>query len=617
MTALSSHDHLDALRARLSTAGVDGFFIPMSDEFMCEYVPASAQRLGFLTGFTGSAGSALVLADKAAFFTDGRYTIQALAEVDGTAFERCSISKDQPPMETISPLDWIARNAKPGQKIAYDPWLHSAAQLTEMKAVADKAGFQLVPLAQNPIDAIWQSRPPAPQTPAVPHDMVYAGVASADKRASVAATIRKAGCEKLVIATPENIAWLLNIRGNDTPNTPLPLSYALLSADGTVDLYIDPAKMSQETRAHLGDNVRVHDISAFESALSACANQQVMLDAGTTPAAIENLLEGVQARIHHAQNPIELMKAVKNPVEINGTIRAHVRDGVAMTRFLAALAKPGAVAAHSEISSSDLLEKIRSEGEHFKGLSFDTISGAGGNGAIVHYRSSDKTNAPLGSGPVYLVDSGAQYLDGTTDITRTLAVGTPNAEMKENFTRVLKGHIQVALSVFPPGTTGDVIDKKARAALQAVGRDFAHGTGHGVGSYLSVHEGPAGINPRATSQPLLPGMILSNEPGYYKTGEYGIRIENLVLVVERPDGMLGFKNLTMAPIELNLVDPALLTAEETDYLNAYHAEVRETLLPHLSKIDPDAADFLIRATQALPHAPASTNGHVKKPDLKP
>ena len=600
-------DKLADLRAEMAKRGVDGFFVPRADEFQGEYVPSRAERLAWVTGFTGSAGNAVILKDKAGFFTDGRYTLQSRTQVDAKAFEICNISEKQHPIPTMSPAEWIEKNLKPDQKFGIDPWVHTPASVKEIKAAVEKAGGTLVLLDTNPLDAAWKDQPPAPLAPVVPQPLQYAGRSSDEKRDDLAHVLGAKGVDAIAVALPEEVAWLLNIRGGDVPCTPFALSYAIAHKDGSVDWYIDSRKVADETRQWVGNDVRFHSPAEFADGLEALAKagKKVWIDPGSAPVKTAEIVNANGGTVHSEKSPIQLMKAKKNAVEIQGTIDAHIRDGVAVTRFLSSICGQGEAAKYDEISASDLLQKFREEGKNFRGLSFDTISGAGANGAIVHYRSSDATKKPLLAGPIYLVDSGAQYFDGTTDITRTIAVDNVTAEMKDHFTRVLKGHIQVAMSIFPEGTVGKELDDKARASLKEVGLDYAHGTGHGVGSYLSVHEGPAGISPRSTTVPFEPGMIVSNEPGFYKEGAYGIRIENLVTVIDtgKTDAqgkkLLGFKTLTMAPIDTNLVEPALLTDAELKWFNAYHAEVKATLKPLLEKVDAKAAAFLEKATAPI------------------
>ena len=611
----AAENRMAGLRAEMKKRGIDGFFVPRADEFQGEYVPKRAERLAWITGFTGSAGYAVVLSDSAGFFTDGRYTIQARDQVSAKDFEICNLSEDQHPYPTMTPVEWIEKNFPKGATFGIDPWVHTPNDMKKIKDAVEKAGGKLVLLEDNPLDAAWQNQPPAPLAPVVPHPMEYAGKESLDKRQDLAKALTVKNADAIAITLPEEICWLLNIRGGDVPCTPFALSYAIAHKDGTVDWFIDDRKIAAETTQWIGADVRIHAPEDFAAAIEklSAEGKKIWVDPASAPVKLLDLVGSGKGSTHLERSPIQLMKAKKNDVEINGAINAHIRDGVAITRFLAAILDQGAPAKHDELSATQLLQDIRAEGEKFRGLSFDTISGAGGNGAIVHYRSEPKTNKPLLAGPVYLVDSGAQYLDGTTDITRTIAVDTPNQEMKDNFTRVLKGHIAVAMATFPEGTTGDKLDALARKPLKDVGLDFAHGTGHGVGSYLSVHEGPCGISPRATAVPLEAGMIISNEPGFYKEGEYGIRIETLVTVVETgekdKDGkkMLGFKTLTLAPVDRNLIEPGLMTDAELAWLNDYHAQVAKTLLPLLEKTDSKAAAFLKQATAPLskPGAPAA------------
>jgi Xaa-Pro aminopeptidase len=603
-------DKLADLRAEMAKRGIDGFFVPRADEFQGEYVPECASRLAWITNFTGSAGSAVILKEKAGFFTDGRYTLQARKEVSAKDFDICNVSPNQAPTPTMKPSEWIEKNLPQGATFGIDPWLHSANEVKLIKAAVEKAGGKLAYVDSNPLDAAWKGRPPAPISPVMPQSLEHAGKPSEAKRKELAAALREKGADALFISLPEETCWLLNVRGGDVPCTPFALSYAIAHADGTVDWFVDARKLTEETKAWIGKDVRLHSPDDFAASFEALAKQgkKIWIDPGAAPIKADAIAAHNGNNVVSARSPIQLMKAKKNDVEIKGTIAAHIRDGAALTRFLAAIAEPGAGAKFDEISASDLLESFRAQNEKFRGLSFDTISGAGGNGAIIHYRSAPATNQKLDAGPIYLVDSGGQYLDGTTDVTRAVAITAPSAEMKENFTRVLKGHIQVAMAEFPAGTTGDKLDVKARAALKEVGLDYAHGTGHGVGSYLSVHEGPCGISPLSTTVPLEPGMVISNEPGYYKEGAYGIRIESLVAVVNtgRKDAegkdLLAFRTLTMAPIDRNLIDPNLLTADELKWLNDYHAEVQKNLLPILEKQDPKTADWLKKAAAPIQKA---------------
>ncbi len=614
-----AQNRLADLRAEMARRGIDGFFVPRADEFQGEYVPARADRLAWITAFTGSAGSAVVLKNKAGFFTDGRYTLQAKKQVNAKDFDVCSTAADQLPVPTVTPAEWIEKNLPKGAKFGIDPWVHTPNDVKNIKTAVEKAGGTLVFVDSNPLDAAWKNQPPAPLAPVVPQPLKFAGRASAEKRKALADALKTKGADALAITLPEETCWLLNIRGGDVPCTPFALSYAIAHKDGSVDWFIDQRKITAETKQWVGADVRLHELSEFSGALTALAKkgQKIWVDPGSAPVKAQSIVTANGGTLHTERSPLQLMKALKNPVEIQGMVETHIRDGVALTRFMAAISEQGAAEKFDEISASDLLQEFRAAGENFRGLSFETISGSGGNGAIVHYRSTPETSQPLISGPIYLVDSGGQYLDGTTDVTRTMAVDNVTPEMKEHVTRVLKGHIQVALSEFPAGTTGDKLDVKARAALKEVGLDYAHGTGHGVGSYLAVHEGPCSIGPRSSTVPLEAGMILSNEPGYYKEGAYGIRIESLVVVVDTgkkdADGknLLGFKTLTMAPIDRNLIEPALLTADELKWLNGYHAEVRKNLLPRLEKLDPKAAAFLKKATEPL-QKPAGPQSKVQK-----
>ncbi len=585
---------LDALRAEMARQGLDGFIVPHSDEFQNEYLPPSAERLAWITGFTGSAGVAVILKDRSAVFTDGRYTLQIREQVDANLFDVRHIS-DEPPK------DWVAENLCQGGRLGYDPWLHTERALDTWRKAAERAGGELVPVEHNPLDAAWSDRPAAPAAPVVPHGEEFAGESSAAKREKVAKSVVKAGAESVVITAPDSIAWLLNIRGGDVAHTPLPLSFAVLYGNGRAEWFVAPGKTSDELIAHLGDEVTVRDIGEFEDALWALGNNRVMADAAGTAAFVFERLGKAGAQIVRADDPCQLLKACKNEVEIDGTRAAHRRDGVALARFLAWLSAEATKGGLSEIAVADRLQALRFEGKRITDLSFRTISGSGPNGAIVHYTVTPESDRMLQPGELYLVDSGAQYLDGTTDVTRTVTIGEPTAEMRDRFTRVLKGHIAIATACFPEGTTGSQLDVLARQALWQAGLDYDHGTGHGVGSYLGVHEGPQRISKIGNSVALKPGMIVSNEPGYYKTGAYGIRIENLVCVTaleiegaEKP--MLGFETLTLAPIDRNLVEPGLLSQAETEWLNAYHWRVREALAP---LIDPDSADWLEQATEPV------------------
>ncbi|BEV02267.1 aminopeptidase P family protein [Novosphingobium olei] len=589
------HTHearLDALRKELAARGLDGFVIPISDEHMSEYVGGYAQRLAWLTGFGGSAGTAVVLKDKAAIFVDGRYTLQVRDQVDGRFWEYQSVPQ-------TSVAAWLAQNAPEGATIGYDAWLHSKGWAGGVAKALGANGGKLVAVEGNPVDAVWEDQPAPSLAPALVHADAHAGQSGNEKRAAVAEWLADNKVDAVVISALDSIAWLLNVRGSDVERTPVALSFVLAHADGTADLFIAPEKVTPELVAHLGNAVRIAPRDAFVPALQALAGKKVAADPERAVAAIFETLERAGASVVAVTDPTVLPKAIKNPVEQAGHKAAQERDGAAVARFLHWVTTTAPQGGVSELSASDKLEAFRAEGGLLRDLSFDTISGAGPNGAVVHYRVSEETNRALEPNSVYLVDSGGQYVDGTTDITRTVWIGpgAPPAEVKDRFTRVLKGHIALARAVFPRGTAGSQLDAFARQFLWEAGLDYAHGTGHGVGSFLSVHEGPQRIAKAAggqagTGQDLVPGMILSNEPGYYKTGEYGIRIENLILVERREiagaEGeFYGFETLTHVPIERALVDQSLLTREERDWWNAYHARTFELLSPQLSGADLD------------------------------
>lgn len=593
---MQTHEaRLDALRKELVRRGLDGFVIPISDEFMSEYVGAYAQRLAWLTGFGGSAGTAVVLSQAgpgkgAAIFVDGRYTLQVREQVDGKLYEYQSV-----PQTSIA--QWIADNAPEGATIGYDAWLHSKGWADGVaQALADKSG-KLVAVAGNPVDAVWQDRPEPSPAPALVQTDANTGRSSPEKRAAVGEWLTAKKLDAAVISALDSVAWLLNIRGSDVERTPVALAYCIVHADGTAHLFIDQQKVTPELVAHLGNAVHIRAREAFEPALAELAGKRVAVDPERAVAAIFAALDKAGAKPVALTDPTVLPKAVKNPVEQQGQRDAQARDGAAETRFLKWLSETAPKGGETELSAAARLQAEREKTGLLKDLSFDTISAAGPNGASPHYKVNEETNRPIEPDSVYLVDSGGQYADGTTDITRTVWVGpgTPPAEVKDRFTRVLKGHIALARAVFPRGTTGGQLDSFARQYLWAAGLDYAHGTGHGVGSYLSVHEGPQRIAKAAggqagTGQELLAGMILSNEPGYYKAGEYGIRIENLVLVEPREiDGAegeyLGFETLTHVPIDRTLVEVSLLAPEERDWWNAYHAKTRAILAPQLAGDD--------------------------------
>ena len=581
-------DRLKALREQLKADQLDGFVVPLTDEHMSEYVGSYAQRLAWLTGFEGSAGSAVVLPQEAAIFVDGRYTLQVRSQVDGKDWSYQSVPE-------TSVADWLKEHAPQGARIGYDPWLHSRDWVKKASEALAARGAELVAVEQNPIDKVWSDRPEASKAHLAVQAEKYTGRSSADKRQEIADWLTEKHADAAVLSALDSIAWAFNVRGQDVSRTPVALAFALVRSDGTADLFVNPEKISAEVRQHLGNGVRLHDRNAFEAALAELKGQTVAVDPERAVAAIFEALDKAGAKIIPVRDPTILPKAIKNAVEIAGQKSAQYRDGAAISRFLRWVETEAPKGDVDELKASDYLEALRREDPELRDLSFDSISGAGPNGAIVHYRSSEKTNRKLEMNSIYLIDSGGQYLDGTTDITRTVVVGEPTDEMRDRFTRVLKGHIAVATAIFQKGTRGTQLDSFARRPVWEAGLDYAHGPGHGVGSFLSVHEGPQRISPAGSAQaggdePLRAGMILSNEPGYYKTGEYGIRIENLVLVVEHPvEGAeketLGFETLTFAPIERRLVKKDMLSPSELEWLNAYHAQVLEKIGPRLSGDD--------------------------------
>jgi len=592
---------LASLRSELEKDGVDGFIVPHSDEYQGEYIPASAERLAWLTGFTGSAGLAIVLKGEAAVFVDGRYTLQVREQVDIADFE------PQPLMEN-PPQQWLGGRLSRGQRVGYDPRLLTLTELRRFEAAVKTAGAELVALTDNPLDRIWTDRPAPPLAAVTLQPDELAGESASAKIERMRALLKEKEVDAALLAQSDSVAWLFNLRGADVPHNPVALSYALLRRDGPPTLYMDGRKLSNAVRDALAGLADIKEEAALAADLTAlaAASGRLLADPATTPADFLLRFTAAEGVLVEGADPVVLPKARKNAVEIEGTRRAHRRDGRAMTRFLAWLDREAPRGGLDEIAAARKLEACRAEagaedGMELVEISFDTISGAGPDGAIVHYRVNEASNRRIEPGTLYLVDSGAQFRDGTTDITRTIAIGEPTAEMRERFTLVLKGHIALATARFPAGTNGAQLDTLARIALWQRGLDYDHGTGHGVGVFLSVHEGPVRIS-RAGTLALEPGMILSNEPGYYKTGAYGIRIENLILVTppSRVEGgereMLGFETLTLAPIDRRLIDVALLTAAERQWVDAYHARVRAALAADLAGAD---LAFLQEATAPL------------------
>ena len=589
-------EHTRDLKKELKSRGLDYFLIPRTDEYQGEYVAAYAERLAWISGFTGSAGFAIITPRKAVLFVDGRYTIQAAAQVDAKTYEILNIPE-------TSPFRWLRENVKPGQKIGFDPNLITIQQATELSNIASELGAKKSPQKTNPIDTIWPDQPKPPMEDIRPHPIKYSGVKAADKITNIQQALNDASEEASILTDPLSIAWCFNIRGGDIPHTPVVLARAIIHKKARPQLFVDPEKLTPAADKHLKTTASIHPAKELFAALKKLAKSKpkIRLDPNNCPSVYADFLKKNGAVISHGTDLCIKPRAIKNTVEQSGSRTAHHRDGIAVTKFLAWLDESAAKSKLTEISAAKQLEQFRAETGALKELSFDTISGAGPNGAIVHYRVTQATDRRLKSGELYLVDSGAQYLEGTTDITRTVAIGRPSREMRDRFTRVLKGHIALADARFPIGTRGVDLDVLARHSLWAAGLDYDHGTGHGVGSYLAVHEGPQNISKRGMT-PLEPGMIISNEPGFYKTGAYGIRIENLVLVNKASEikggerKMLSFETLTLAPIDLRLVNADMLNKDELNWLNNYHKRVEKELRPHLA---PKEQVWLKSATAAL------------------
>jgi Xaa-Pro aminopeptidase len=581
-TGVALTARLSAFREELAQRHLTGFVVPRADQQQNEYVAPSEERLAWLTGFTGSAGLAVVLSREAALFVDGRYTLQAAKQVDAKAWSVEPLV--DPPPET-----WLAKHLVAGDRLGFDPWLHTTAAAERLAAACAKAGAELTPVDGNPLDAVWTERPAPPLAPVTVHGPQFSGEAETEKLKRIGLEIDRLGVDALVLSDSHAVAWTFNIRGGDVSHTPLPLSYALLPKTGRPTVFIDHRKLSNSARDHLERTADVAepDTLLFKLTELARSGAGIALDGATAPDALSRLISASSGKPVRGNDPVSLLKAVKNSTEIEGTRAAHRRDAVALARFLAFIDREAPTGALTEIDAVEALETFRRDTGALKDVSFPTISGTGPNGAIVHYRVTRKSNRRIAPGDLLLIDSGAQYEDGTTDVTRTIAIGQPSMEMCDRFTRVLRGHIAIARALFPDGTTGAQIDTLARQFLWQAGIDFDHGTGHGVGSYLSVHEGPARISKLGTT-PLRRGMILSNEPGYYKTDAFGIRIENLELVVgadvtgsEKP--VNAFETLTLAPIDRRLVDLNMLTGDELSWLNDYHDRVRHTVRPHVDE----------------------------------
>ena len=587
---------LKALRHELQRLGLDGFMVPHADEHQGEMLPARSERLAWLTGFNGSAGVAVILKEKAAIFVDGRYTLQVGMQVNNEDFDFLHLMNEPP-------RDWIADHLE-GGRLGYDPWLHGKADVESFRKAAETAGGSLVPCDGNPVDQIWFNQPPPPLSPVRPHALEFAGETASSKIDRIAASLAVKGHDGAVISDPTSIAWLLNIRGGDLPGTPVCLGFAIISKDSSVALFADRRKFTPEALSWLPDNVSVRPREELTTGLAhqAAGGATVVVDRQSGVAWLNECIETAGGTALVEQDPCALPRAVKNATEVSGMANCHVRDGAALATFLCWLdhsTRPGSNVTVDELKAERMLEECRRRVDGYRGYSFETISGFGPNGAIVHYRSGSATNRTFEPGSLYLVDSGGQYPDGTTDVTRTIAIGEPDEEHKRHFTAVLKGHIAIATARFPKGTSGAAIDTLARLPLWKLGADYDHGTGHGVGSHLGVHEGPQNISKRGHTA-LEPGMIVSNEPGYYRAGAWGIRIENLVVVEEdgypgeRP--MLRFSTLTRAPIDRRLVNAVELSDEEADWLDAYHAEVRESLRP---LVDSKTAAWLDDVTRPI------------------
>ncbi len=574
------HANLPSLRAEMAKQSLDGFYIPHDDEYQNEYLPDANERLMWATGFSGSYGSALIFADTAALFVDGRYTIQAAEQTDHDLFIRVGVPDP-------GPFGWLAAQDLVNKTIGYDPAVMTPNGVAALTRAARKAGASIQAVSQSPLDIAWTDRPQQPTAPIHPHDIAFAGQSAADKRGTIAKTLAQDDADAVIITAPASIAWLFNIRGGDVACSPLPLGRAIMRSDGRADLFIDPCKETENLRAHLGNEVTLRSMDELDGALSELKDQTISLDPDLASAWFFQTLETAGATIIRRPDPVLLPKACKNATEIAGTAAAHRRDGAALTRFLHWLDTEAQSGDVTEIDAVLKLQDLRSEIENLKDISFETISGAGPHGALPHYRVSSASNLKLERGGLFLVDSGGQYPGGTTDVTRTVPIGEPNPEMRRHYTLVLKGHIALDCVRFPEGTTGTHLDILARHALWQAGLDYDHGTGHGVGVFLGVHEGPQRIAKPWNSIALQPGMIVSNEPGYYKEGAYGIRIENLQYVTppEAIDGgereMLGFECLTFAPLARDLIDTSLLTAQERNWVDDYHQRVLAEIEPQL------------------------------------
>ena len=593
---------LALLRAVMKKQNLAGYIVPRQDEFQGEYVASYAERLNWLTGFAGSWGLAIVTSKKAAIFVDGRYTVQVREQVDSNLITPMHLI-DEPPTK------WIETNLKKNDRLGFDPWLITASEAKRFAAACEKAGAKLVAVSKNPIDKIWADQPARPQNALSVQPLQFAGRNVADKLADMSAALMKASADAAVLAEPSSVSWVMNIRGGDVPFTPVVLAYAILHKNGKAELFVDKAKLPDDVRDHLKANTIIRKPDELTMALKKLGDQKakVLIDVSSAPEIVRSTLKSAGASIVEGQDPCTMPKACKNKNELNGARAAQLRDGAALSRYLHWLSVEAPKGELTEATAADKLTAFRKDTGVLLDLSFSTISASGANAAIPHYHVDPDNCRAINNNEIYLIDSGGQYQDGTTDVTRTVIIGQPTDEMKDRFTRVLKGMIAISTICFPKGTTGGHIDVLARAALWKAGLDFDHGTGHGVGSYLSVHEGPARIS-KAGNVALQPGMILSNEPGYYKAGQFGIRIENLLIVKEPEDikggerPMLSFETLTFAPIDRNLIETKLLTREELQWLDAYHAKVLNVIG---NQMDGAAAEWMKWACGALSHHTAS------------
>ncbi|GEM77343.1 aminopeptidase P family protein [Vibrio sagamiensis] len=593
----NTQSRVNAIRQWLAQHNIDALLVPHEDEFLGEYVPAHNERLYWLTGFTGSAGAAVITQDKAAIFVDGRYTVQVTKQVPAELFEYRHLIEEPA-------LDWVKEQLANGSSVAIDPRMHSSAWL-DMAQEKLAGTLELKILDSNPIDELWQDRP-APMVSDVRLMATEAvGQSSESKRQEIAELVKKAGADSAVITALDSICWLLNVRGLDVSRLPVLLSHAILHSDSSVEYFLDPARLPTEFNTHVGTGVSVHHPEALQTRLEALTGKKVLVDPALSNAWFKLVLQNAGASVVRKADPCLMPKAAKNAVEVAGMKACHIRDGVAMSKFLSWLdAEVVAGNLHDEATLADKLEAFRSEDPTLMDLSFDTISAAGGNAAMCHYNHENQPEpGKLELNTLYLVDSGGQYLDGTTDITRTIAIGQPSQEMIKQFTLALKGHIGVARARFPKGTRGYQIDTLARQHLWAEGYDYDHGTGHGVGHFLNVHEGPASISKRQIDVPLTKGMVLSNEPGYYRADAFGIRIENLELVVETPTHgdfpVLSFESLTRCPIDKRNINVDMLTPPELAWLNDYHQKVWDEISP---LVEGDVKEWLRQATLPVAHS---------------